>query len=1050
MSEPENSPNLSAAESPLRPAAELQPSSDGPSQVNGQVAMESVQTEPVVDVEGLPEWEPLSPELVEDEAVRGDFMLRWAVVFLALLMGCRQIVESTTLVHVKTGQYLQAHGWLPAGNEIFSSTATEHTWINLSWMWDICASVLFSMGNGAGLSLATALIVATTWWLLGRITLAGAPTWWGSILGVMSLLACHVQFSGQPETLTLLGVAVTLGVLHAWRYGRVSLWYLPLAFAIWSNLDARLYFGLAVLLLWGIGDAIGGVLGRVSVSGSQRRQFWIVTAACFGASLLNPFGWHSLLSPVSLYGTEYPNLLTYAGAFPTVEELGFASLFSGAVWEPVRLPTVMGAIIVVLAIVALVLNRRRSNVGDVLLILGSVGFAAMASRDLAIAALIATVLGTLNAQEWYQATFRQTYSVELRELLFSRGGRAITVVAFFVLAVMAVNQQLFGVTEKRVGIGLSQELESTINGYREAIKDSLDDRPFNLVPRQGDLLIWVDQKPFVDSRVATFATGPKNLVELHLQTRRALASVAAAQTNPTPVNSDVTTQSAGWKGVFDEYKITHVLPRLLGALPTTYLNLLSSPDWKLTHLGAHCAVFYRSDLPSKEQREFLASREVDFAKQAREELPLATMRPDFPRPRTWFQKYVSPPASRLSNSVREADNLMIHIRSMMGGTLRIDDVHAAAIAVQAIRKANAGLSDVIDQGLAFEVLGDAYSFLGILESGIMRNTNQRYVDTLRFNQAVGAYYQAIRLQPNSIRLRSQFIELLQRQNRIDLVLREGQELDRLLEDVDSSDAASMDFLGQQLQLREKCLSQVEEVREKIVKVLETGESLSAVALQVYQAGFTLEALKLLESDPIEVKESQQSQVLQAWLRFESGRLEEAYNFFEFETDRIPTAWRLPASWTKLGRGEYDRAADLWKQEMESAQQQTMISLLSTSPLCQSPFHLSGQPSVWPVQHFANVADAEFRWQEEASTMVWYTAMANLESGRTRLAAKMLEGLLEANPETVLRPVIRFYLFLLSEKLVDVEPPSEWIPITSDLFVPDDEQEPSKSLGTKPQ
>ena len=63
----------------------------------------------------LPEWEPLTPELVEDEAIRGDFMLRWAVVLLALLLGCREIADSASLVRIKTGEYLASNGVLTAG-----------------------------------------------------------------------------------------------------------------------------------------------------------------------------------------------------------------------------------------------------------------------------------------------------------------------------------------------------------------------------------------------------------------------------------------------------------------------------------------------------------------------------------------------------------------------------------------------------------------------------------------------------------------------------------------------------------------------------------------------------------------------------------------------------------------------------------------------------------------------------------------------------------------------------------------------------------------------
>ena len=70
--------------------------------------------------EGLPEWEPLTPELVEDEAIRGDFVIRWAVVGLALLLGVSEISETRTLLHLKSGQYLIGHGLLPGAKDVLS------------------------------------------------------------------------------------------------------------------------------------------------------------------------------------------------------------------------------------------------------------------------------------------------------------------------------------------------------------------------------------------------------------------------------------------------------------------------------------------------------------------------------------------------------------------------------------------------------------------------------------------------------------------------------------------------------------------------------------------------------------------------------------------------------------------------------------------------------------------------------------------------------------------------------------------------------------------
>ena len=52
------------------------------------------------------------------------------------------------------------------------------------------------------------------------------------------------------------------------------------------------------------------------------------------------------------------------------------------------------------------------------------------------------------------------------------------------------------------------------------------------------------------------------------------------------------------------------------------------------------------------------------------------------------------------------------------------------------------------------------------------------------------------------------------------------------------------------------------------------------------------------------------------------------------------------------------------------------------------------------------------------------------------AATALRSALDRAPETPLRPLLRLYLFCVSGELVDLEPPSEWIPITSDTFAPE--------------
>ncbi len=1019
--------------------------------------------EPVPPTEGLPDWEPLTPELVEDEAIRGDFMLRWAVVLLALLIGCRKIVETTTLVHVKTGQYLAAHGFWPPTNDVFSSTASEHRWVNLSWLWDLITSGLFAVGQGVGLSLATALLVALTWWLLGKTSRTNVSNWWGSILGVLTLLASHPRFSGQPETVTLLGLAATLWCCHAWRSSLeaaasssvialesrpVSLWGLVPGFALWSNLDSRMFLGLLLLLLWGTGELLGRLIGRSELSVAQRKHFWTVLGMCVVASVLNPFGGHSLWAPVVLYGTEYPAWRDYAVTASGWENTGLLSLWNPALWSSGlgRLPLIAGLLVMLSALVSLALNARRSNLGDWLALAGFVALACVASHELAAASIVACVVGTLNAQQWYQAKFRQTYSIATSELLFTRGGRAVTVLAFFALAVISVNQMLFGVDGKRVGLGMSNRLQALIAAYRLASEDSFDDRPFNFVPQQGDVLLWVDQKPFMDSRLAVFSgSGPEDLLTLHDQVRRALAGLPARgdaavarpdQTQPDEFN-------AIWQPIFDRFQITHALPRLVGARPIAYFRMLFSPNWRLRHLGANCAVLYRGDAASPELNKYLEQHRVDFVTSAFQTDSPKFLRPDWPRASTSLQKYLGSSEARVSNKVLEAENLLMHLQAMISGQIVIEQPSAVAMAFLAIHKANEALAESADHAAAYQVLGDVYAFLLNMETAIEQSAGGSFSNQLRFQQALGAYHQAALLDPNSLELHVRLLGLLQRHNRTDLMLRELQAIDRLSLKTASDDADDDESSLKRIQLQEQCQSQLDALREQLDKVPDAGPNAMEVAQQVYAAGFVLEALKILDRDPVAVQRSPEAQTLQGLLRYEAGEVEEAHNQFSYDLALSAAGGRVPAAWTRLAHGEYEPAIKLWKEQSDLSQHSSLFGVVTTLPLVQSPYQMLGQPNVWPTQHGLAFAQAQSRSANEAATLLWYTAMCQVESGQPKLAGKTLSGLLENYPDTALRPLCRFYLFVITAELIDAEPPSEWIPIDGDLFMPDETADTEK-------
>ena len=100
------------------------------------------------------------------------------------------------------------------------------------------------------------------------------------------------------------------------------------------------------------------------------------------------------------------------------------------------------------------------------------------------------------------------------------------------------------------------------------------------------------------------------------------------------------------------------------------------------------------------------------------------------------------------------------------------------------------------------------------------------------------------------------------------------------------------------------------------------------------------------------------------------------------------------------------------------QRSSVTGVLASLPIVQSRFHLLGHPNVWPTHHTLLLQNAQMVSDTEMSSLHWYTAMCQIESGNPLLAGKTLAGLLDLNPETPLRPLIRFYLFAINDELID--------------------------------
>lgn len=996
------------------------------------------------------EYEPLSPELVEEEAIRGDFVLRWAVVLLALLLGATRIGETATLVHIKSGQYLASHGFVPPANDVFSYTAAERPWTNLSWAFDLIASAVHSIGGFEGLSLAKALVAGLVFGLIVVISRPGLPTWWGSICAALALLACHSRLTAQPVLVTLLGTTLVLWLLHRWQQPETkksTLWMLVPLFVLWCNFDPRAFLGLVLLVLYALGDSLGSWLQFPTThSASDRKQLWVVTGACLAATLAHPFLHKSLLAAVQIYGVEYPALRDYlTGVYTTGIEISpngpnlvyfpmTAENFWS--WAGVDLATASGLVLLGVAACMFVLNWARVELGQFFVFLGCVVLAAACVFELPWAALVSAVLATLNGQSWYRASIRQTYSIDTKELVFSRGGRAVTVLAFAAIAFFGGTGRLRDVRGPRTGLGLDTNLAATLNDLTAQLAGdkSFDHRPFHTLLTQGDNLIWVGEQPFVDSRVAVYydPEQSQNLLAIHAQTREALRQ-------PRDRSPGAGLRKApAWKEAFNEHKITHVIQRLnfesmgLSDYAALFELLLDEKNWQMTSLGASAAVVYRRDLKDPELENYLEERKLKFSKRAyRDETPVKDLvdARAWVRPPSFYQRYFWSAKREVPPQIQEALHL-VRMGSLQGLPPSYE-TNPAALALLSIRLAQQGLLVEPNSPEGYLALGQAYQLLSEWDASIARNGSHSPYGGMRYTQAVAAFNQALVADPRNITAHLALRLLYQGAGRLDLMLRhlEAIEAETNRYPDDSSDEQRQQLADQIRQLRER----VAEVDDKIAQVPDGEQARGQRVMLAVSGGCYLRALEELDREAARSANNLDVERLRVMLLLETGRVEEAHNiaeqFAEPARRNGMADWSRLVALTNLPEADYKRAIEVWNEDLRQTAKVALGSLLVTSPPTPSA-------NSWPLTTLRSSYELFYAMPDALSSREIEIALLDLEQGQLGLAAEQFRSALKSNPETLSRYLAAYYLYeLTGNEDVDPFPPSERIPA---LFAPEPE------------
>ncbi len=302
-----------------------------------------------------------------------------AVMALALVLALRPILDIDLYWHLVVGDELRSGVPISQAGQGWSFAPVPDTWVSSQWLAEMTLSWLNTLGGFPALVLyrvltALAALAVTAW-----VTLRGRPLRAAVIPFALAATALGSTSQERSQQLTyLLAPLVGWWAERLLREGRLPRWWIVLPLTVlWANYHGGWVLLPAVLCLTAV--------ARWVTRGVRDRPAWsavLLSAATFLAAMVSPLGPANSLTALAFS----------RAASSQIAEWGRVALWSDQGWQ-------LG-VILLLAVLAWCFGRtriRKSDAGEVVLVLGMVTFGFLAYRNitptvLVLAPLLAGVL----------------------------------------------------------------------------------------------------------------------------------------------------------------------------------------------------------------------------------------------------------------------------------------------------------------------------------------------------------------------------------------------------------------------------------------------------------------------------------------------------------------------------------------------------------------------------------------------------------------------------------------------------------------------------------
>jgi hypothetical protein len=318
---------------------------------------------------------------------------RLFVIILALglfTMAARAVTDPDLWWHLRTGQLIIQNQKV-FHTDPYSFTRFGQPWVDHEWLSQVLIFGLYRLAGWSGLIVGFGAVIAAAFLVVflrcpGRPYLAGVIT-------LLGAFASAPSWGVRPQMLTLLLASLLLLILERSYQHPKLLWWTPPLMLLWVNLHAGYAVGLALMVLFLVGDALDVIFGFGIVdtkdggpTAARFRALALAIVACAVVVPLNPYGAAMYSYPLETLRSRAMQIYIGEWRSPNFHQHRY-----------------LPALAMILATIALpALSPRRLRPREVLL-LSLMTFAALRSvRHIPIYALVAVPILSAMLLAWMQ------------------------------------------------------------------------------------------------------------------------------------------------------------------------------------------------------------------------------------------------------------------------------------------------------------------------------------------------------------------------------------------------------------------------------------------------------------------------------------------------------------------------------------------------------------------------------------------------------------------------------------------------------------------------